>query len=122
MNGKFIRNIIYFKNYYLDFYNEQREDVKKKINWTLQLIAIQDRIPEKFFKHITGSDGIYEIRVEVGSDIFRVFSFFDKGQVVILVNGFQKKTQKTPKSEIKMAEKLKNEYLEEKDKNHENGK
>jgi phage-related protein len=122
MNGKFIRNIIYFKNYYLDFYNEQREDVKKKINWTLQLIAIQDRIPEKFFKHITGSDGIYEIRVEVGSDIFRVFSFFDKGQVVILVNGFQKKTQKTPKSEIKMAEKLKKEYLEEKDKNHENGK
>jgi phage-related protein len=50
----------------------------------------------------------------VGSDIFRVFSFFDKGNLVILVNGFQKKTQKTPKSEIKMAEKLKNEYLENK--------
>ena len=81
---------------------------------TLQLISIQERIPEKFFKHITGSDALFEIRVEVGSDIFRVFSFFDKGNLVILVNGFQKKTQKTPKSEIKMAEKLKNEYLENK--------
>ena len=78
----------------------------------MQLISIQERIPEKFFKHITGSDALFEIRVEVGSDIFRVFSFFDKGNLVVLVNGFQKKTQKTPKSEIKMAEKLKKEYIE----------
>ncbi len=112
MNGKFIREIIYYDDYYLDFYNAQRDDIKKKFNWTLQLIATQDRIPEKFFKHITGSEGIFEVRVEVGSDIFRVFSFFDKGNLVVLVNGFQKKTQKTPKSAIKIAEKLKNEYLE----------
>jgi phage-related protein len=114
MNEKFIREIIYYKDYYLDFFNAQKEDVKKKLNWTLQLISTQGRIPEKFFKHITDSEGIFEVRVEVGSDIFRVFSFFDKGNLVILVNGFQKKTQKTPKSEIKMAEKLKNEYLENK--------
>lgn len=112
MNGKFIREVIYYEDYYLDFFNAQREDVKKKLNWTLQLISTQDRIPEKFFKHITGSEGIFEVRVEVGSDIFRVFSFFDKGNLVILINGFHKKTQKTPKSEIKMAEKLKKEYLE----------
>ncbi len=112
MNGKFIREVIYYEDYYLDFFNAQREDVKKKLNWTLQLISTQDRIPEKFFKHINGSEGIFEVRVEVGSDIFRVFSFFDKGNLVILVNGFHKKTQKTPKSEIKMAEKLKKEYLE----------
>jgi phage-related protein len=112
MNKKFIRQIIYYEEYYLDFFNAQKEEVRKKLNWTLQLISIQDRIPEKFFKHITGSDAIFEIRVEVGSDIFRVFSFFDKGNLVILVNGFQKKTQKTPKAEIKMAEKLKKEYLE----------
>lgn len=112
MNRKFIREIIYYEDYYLDFYNAQRDDIKKKFNWTLQLIATQDRIPEKFFKHITGSDGIFEVRVEVVSDIFRVFSFFDKGYLVVLVNGFQKKTQKTPKSAIKIAEKLKNEYLE----------
>ena len=114
MNEKFIREIIYYEDYYLEFFNAQREDVKKKFNWTLQLISTQGRIPEKFFKHVTDSEGIFEVRVEVGSDIFRVFSFFDKGNLVILVNGFQKKTQKTPKSEIKMAEKLKNEYLENK--------
>ena len=112
MNGKFIREVIYYEDYYLEFFNAQKEDVKKKFNWTLQLISTQDRIPEKFFKHITGSDGIFEVRVEVGSDIFRVFSFFDKGNLVVLVNGFHKKTQKTPKAEIKQAEKLKKEYLE----------
>ncbi len=82
----------------------------------MQLIATLDRVPEKYFKHITGSSSIYEIRVEVGSDIFRVFSFFDKGQIIILVNGFQKKTQKTPKSEIELAEKLKKQYFDEKGK------
>jgi phage-related protein len=112
MNKKFIRHVIYYEDYYLNFFNAQKEEVRKKLNWTLQLISIQERIPEKFFKHITGSDALFEIRVEVGSDIFRVFSFFDKGNLVVLVNGFQKKTQKTPKSEIKMAEKLKKEYLE----------
>lgn len=114
MGRKFIRDIIYYEDYYLDFFNAQKDDVKKKFNYTLQLISTQDRIPEKFFKHITNSDGIFEVRVEVGSDIFRVFSFFDKGNLVILVNGFQKKTQKTPKAEIKLAEKLKKEYLEDK--------
>ena len=114
MNIKFIRQVIYYEDYYLNFFNAQKEEVRKKLNWTLQLISTQDRIPEKFFKHITGSDAIFKIRVEVGSDIFRVFSFFDKGKIVVLVNGFQKKTQKTPKSEIKMAEKLKAEYLENK--------
>ena len=114
MDRKFIRDIIYYENYYLDFFNAQKDDVKKKFNYTLQLISTQDRIPEKFFKHITNSDGIFEVRVELGSDIFRVFSFFDKGNLVVLVNGFHKKTQKTPKAEIKLAEKLKKEYLEDK--------
>lgn len=114
MDVKFIRDIIYYEDYYLDFFNAQKDDVKKKFNYTLQLISTQDRIPEKFFKHITNSDGIFEVRVEVGSDIFRVFSFFDKGNLVVLVNGFQKKMQKTPKAEIKLAEKLKKEYLEDK--------
>lgn len=114
MNDKFIREVIYYEEYYLEFFNAQREDVRKKLNWTLQLISTQERIPEKFFKHITNSNGIFEIRVEVKSDIFRVFSFFDKGNLVVLVNGFQKKSQKTPKAEIEKAEKLKDEYLENK--------
>ena len=112
MVEKFKREVIYYEDYYLDFFNAQKEEVKKKFNWTLQLISSHDRIPEKYFKHITNSDGLFEVRVEVGSDIFRVFSFFDKGKLVVLVNGFQKKTQKTPKSEIALAEKLKKEYLE----------
>ena len=80
----------------------------------MQLIATIEMVPAKFFKHIAGTNGLYEIRVEVGSDIFRVFCFFDKGQLIILVNGFQKKTQKTPKFEIEFAEKLKKEYFDEK--------
>ena len=65
---------------------------------------------------MTGSSGIFEVRVEVGSDIYRVFSFFDKGQLIILLNGFQKKSQKTPKNELELAEKLKKQYFDEKDK------
>ena len=116
MENKFIRNIFYYRKHYLDFFETLKPSVKLKFNWTLQIIATLDRVPEKYFKHMTGTDGLYEIRVEVGSDIYRVFSFFDKGQLIILVNGFQKKTQKTPKSEIELAEKLKKQYFDEKNK------
>ena len=88
MDEKFVRNIFYYRNYYLDFFDNLKPEVKKKFNWTLQLISIIERVPEKYFKHMTGSSGIYEIRVEVGSNIYRVFSFFDKGQLVVLINGF----------------------------------
>jgi phage-related protein len=115
MNGKPIREILYFEDHYLNFYNSLKPDVKKKFNWTLQLIATVERIPEKYFKHLTGTDELFEIRVEVGSNIYRVFSFFDKGQLIILANGFQKKTQKTPKNEIELAEKLKKQYFDGKD-------
>ena len=107
-----IREILYFEDHYLDFYKTLKPEVKKKFNWTLQLISTVERIPEKYFKHLTGTDGLFEIRVEVGSDIYRVFSFFDKGQLIILANGFQKKTQKTPKNEIELAEKLKKKYFD----------
>jgi phage-related protein len=111
-----MRDIFYYRDYYLNFFNKLKPEVKKKVNWTLQLIATIERVPEKYFKHIAGSTGLYEVRVEVGSDIFRVFCFFDKGQLIILVNGFQKKTQNTPKNEIELAEKLKKQYFDEKDK------
>lgn len=116
MKEKFIRNIFYYKNFYLDFFETLKPEVKKKFNWTLQLISVIERVPEKYFKHITGSTGLYEVRVEAGSDIYRVFGFFDKGQLIVLVNGFQNKTQKTPKNEIELAEKLKKQYFDEKDK------
>ncbi len=113
MADNFIRNIVYYKDFYLDFFIKLRPDVKKKFNWTLQLIATLDRVPEKYFKHISGSWGLYEIRVEVGADIFRVFCFFDKGKLVIIINGFHKKTQKTPKNEIELAERIKKQYFDE---------
>lgn len=113
MNKDFIREIFYYEDYYLDFFETLKPEVKKKFNWTLQLIATVERIPEKYFKHMANSSGIFEIRVEVGTNIYRVFSFFDKGNLIILVNGFQKKTQKTPKKEIELAEKLKKQYFDE---------
>jgi phage-related protein len=69
-------------------------------------------VPKKFFDHMTGTDGIYEIRVEMGSNIYRIISCFDKGNIVVLFNGFQKRRKKQPKQEIELAEKLKKEYFE----------
>jgi phage-related protein len=115
VDKKAIRNVFYYKRYYLDFFESLRPEVKAKFNWTLGLIETLDRVPSKFFCYMENSDGIYEIRVEAGSDIFRVFSFFDKGQLIILANGFQKKSRKTPKKEIELAEKLKKQYFNEKE-------
>jgi len=84
--------------------------VKDKIIWTFSLIEEIDQVPESYLKHIENTDGLYEIRIKLGSDIFRIFCFFDKGQLVVLANGFQKKTQKTPKQEIERALKIKHEY------------
>ena len=114
MKNSFLRDIEYFEDYYLDFFEALEPKVQKKFNWTLQLVATLEKIPEKYFKHLTNSSGIYEIRVEVVSDIFRVFCFFDKGNLIVLVNGFQKKSQKTPKKELTLAENLKQKYLDEK--------
>lgn len=114
MKENFLRNIFYYKGYYIDFFNTLDNDVKRKFNWTLKLIATLERVPIKYFKHIKKSSGLYEVRVEVGSNIFRVFCFFDKGQLIVLINGFQKKSQKIPKNEIEMAEKLKKQYFDEK--------
>ena len=88
--------------------------MQKKFNWTLQLIATIDRVPAKYFQHMEGTEGLYEIRVEVGSNIFRAFAFFDEGQLIVVANAFQKKTQKTPKNELELGEKIKKEYFNEK--------
>jgi len=83
------------------------------VEWTLNLIRVTRQVPEKYFKHLAGTKGLYEIRVEVGSNIFRIFSFFDEGNLVVLGNPFQKKTQKTPKQEIEKALKIMEEYQNE---------
>jgi phage-related protein len=104
------RQVIAYKNYFLDFYEDQTDKVQAKIEWTLNLIKVTPKVPEKFFKHMQGTKGLYEIRIEVGSNIYRIFSFFDKGNLVVLGNGFQKKSQKTPKQEIEKALKIMEEY------------
>lgn len=116
MPEKLPREIYYYKDYYLKFFNKLNPDVQRKFDWTMKLISRIDRIPEKFFKHITDSNDLYEIRIEFGSDIYRVFSFFDKGRLIILLNCYQKKTQKIPRKELEMAEKLKRQYFDEKSK------
>ncbi len=110
-----IREIEFHKHYFLEFYSKQTLKVQEKFEYVFKLIQQVDFIPEKFFKHLSSTSGLYEIRVEYQSNIYRVFCFFDKGKLIVLLNGFQKKTQKTPRKEIKMAEQLKKEYFNEKE-------
>jgi len=109
-----IRELIYHLHYFKDFFNQQSEEVKRKINYVLYLVTHIDRIPESFLKQIEGQKGLYEIRVETGNNIFRIFCCFDKGKLVVLLNGYQKKSQKAPKEEINRAVKLMNDYFSDK--------
>jgi phage-related protein len=108
------RKIVFFKSYFQDFFEKQSKKVKAKIIWTFDLVEELQRVPEIYLKHLENTDGLYEIRVQQGSDIFRIFCFFDNGQLIVLAHGFQKKTQKTPKKEIELALKIKAEYENEK--------
>ncbi len=108
------RSIIIYKDYFQEFFIKQRDKVKDKIIWTFDLIEELQKIPVTYLKHIENTDGLYEIRVQLGRNIFRIFCFFDQGQLVVLAHGFQKKTQKTPKKEIDKALKIKEEYENEK--------
>jgi phage-related protein len=110
------RQIIYFKSYFIDFLNAQTERVKDKIDYVLFLISVAERIPGKFFKYMEGTDGLFEIRLEFEGNIYRIFCCFDEGNLVILFNGFHKKSQKTPRKEVDKAIRVKNEYFREKNK------
>ena len=109
-----VREIRFYKNYFLNFYFKQNSEVQEKIEFVLDLVRRVEFVPVKFFKKIVGSKGLFEIRVKVKSDIYRIFCFFDKGERVVLINCFQKKTQKLPRKEILKAEKLKADYFKDK--------
>lgn len=109
-----IRTIEAYRSYFADFMAEQSLPVKKKIYWTLNLVETEPRVSKKFLKKLEDTDGLFEIRVEFGGDIFRIFCFFDEGRLVILLNVFVKKTQKTPAREIERAMRLREQYYEEK--------
>jgi phage-related protein len=107
-----IREVIAYKNYFVDFLTKQPIKVQNKIFKIIEAIETLERIPTTYLKLISGTNGLYEARIQLGTDIWRVFCFFDKGKLVILLNGFQKKTQKTPKNEIEKAINLMKEYYE----------
>jgi phage-related protein len=109
-----MRSTYVYGTEFWDFYYAQRPEVQDKIDWIIGLVRTLRMVPEKFFKHLEGTDGLFEIRIKLGSDIFRILCFFDEGNLIILLNGFQKKTDKTPKNEIEKAERLKKKYYEEK--------
>ncbi len=108
------RTIIFYRNYFEDFFIKQSSKIKNKIIWTFDLIEELPRVPEMYLKHIENAGDLYEIRVQFGSDSYRIFCFFDESKIIILANGFQKKSQKTPKQEIEKALKIKKEYEREK--------
>lgn len=109
-----IRTVITYKNYFEDFFSEQNQKVRDKIIKILDIIENIERVPATYLKYIEGTNGLFEVRVQVGNNIFRIFCFFDGNKFVVLLSGFQKKTQKTPKMEIKRAENLMNEYYKDK--------
>jgi phage-related protein len=106
------RTIIFYEEYFIEFYKTLDNKVKEKVKYVLEMIKQVDRVPEKFLVPMTGSDGLFEIRVDYQSNIYRIFCCFDQGQLVVLFNGFQKKTQKTPKVEIERAMRLKTAYFQ----------
>jgi len=110
------RQIVFYKHYFIDFYAAQTEKVQEKIEYVFKILRTVRNVPKKFLDHMTGADGLYEIRIEFESNIYRIFCCFDKGNLVVLFNGFQKKSQKTPKKEIDLALKLKDDYFNSKKK------
>ncbi|MCC5934640.1 MAG: type II toxin-antitoxin system RelE/ParE family toxin [Balneolales bacterium] len=93
---------------FLDSLNSKQA---KRVTWVLNLVEQKDRVPREYFKKLSGTSGIWEVRVQSGSDIFRLLGFIDDGKFVVLTNGFVKKSQKTPKNEIDIAENRKSDYL-----------
>jgi len=94
-----------------DFLNVLSGKQAQKVAWTLQLIEEMQTVPTKYFKKLINTDDLWEVRVQVGNNIFRLLGFFDGENLVVLNHGFQKKTQKTPKKEIEIAETRKKSYI-----------
>ena len=111
-----VREVITYKEYFDDFFKKQPQKVRDKIIKVLDIIEQIDRNPTTYQKYIEGTYGLFEVRVQLGNNIFRIFCFFDGNKLVVLLSGFQKKTQKTPPEEIKRAERLMTDYYKEKEK------
>ena len=111
-----MRQIIFYKTQsgktpVADFLDSLNAKQAKKATWVLHLIENSKRVPKEYFKKLSGTSGIWEVRVQSGSNIFRLLGFIDNGRFVVLTNGFQKKSQKTPKNEIQISEQRKSDFL-----------
>lgn len=114
MKKEYVRRVVVFEDHFKEFKKTLNRDTLKKLYQVLTLIMVVEVVPEKFLQAIEGRKGLYEIRIEQGRNIYRVFCCFDEGSLIILFNGFQKKTQKTPIRQIEKAEALMKRYFEQK--------
>ena len=108
------REVVTYKNYFEDFFKEQPRKIQDKIIKVLDILETIERVPITYLKYIEGTNGLFEVRVQLGSDIFRIFCCFDGNRLIVLFSGFQKKTQKTPQKEIDRAVRIMNEYFNDK--------
>ena len=109
---EYVRQVVVFEDHFKEFRKSLDRETQKKLYQVLSLIMYVKVIPVKFLKAIESRKGLFEIRVEQGKSIYRVFCCFDEGNLIILFNGFQKKTQKTPKEQLDKAETLMKKYFE----------
>lgn len=109
-----VREVITYKDYFEDFFKEQNRKVQDKIIKVLDILEQVDRVPSTYLKYIEGANGLFEVRVQLGNNIFRIFGCFDGDRIVVLLSGFQKKTQKTPPEEIARAQRIMTEYYNDK--------
>lgn len=110
---KFQRKFVYYKSAFADFYNELGLSAQRKVEWTLGLVRDLPVIPARYFKSSQGEKGLFEIRIQTESKALRIFCCLNKERGVVLLNGFIKKTKKTPRKEINKALRIKMEYLNE---------
>lgn len=111
MENKKVRSVVQYENHFSEFLKKQPVKVQNKIFKVIEAIETLERVPSNYLKFISGTDGLYEARIQLASNIWRVFCFFDNDKLVILLNGFAKKDQKTPKKERIKAEKLMQQYF-----------
>ncbi len=109
-----VRDVILFKRYFDEFFDRQPRKVQEKLYWSIKVLQTVVDIPRNHLKALKGTDGLMEMRTQFGGNIYRVFCFLDEGNIVVLLNGFQKKTKETPKNEIDRALRIREEYYAEK--------
>lgn len=105
-----IREVVEFEDHFSTFLKQQPKKIQNKIFKIIEVIETLERVPSNYLKLVEPHDGLYEARIQLASNCWRVFCFFDEGRLVILLNGFAKKTQKTPRSEIEKARSLMKRY------------